>query len=456
MNQQPEPTNIVALEIGSSKIRAAIGQATPGAPVTIMAVEEASLPTDYVRYGVIRNVEKVSNSIERLLSSLSRCIAPRRPVAVYVAIGGRSVSSSVRRIERQLPDEMEIKERLIKELKLDALAEGPDSLPGVDDVIEALPRSFTIDGRSTAHPEGEIGRDITASFVMIAAQDKLRKNIERVVNEKLGLDIAGFILRPLAIADFVLTPEERALGCMLVDFGAETTTVAVFKNSALQYLNTLPIGSRNITRDITALHYLEDQAESLKRAGGHAAPRPNEPVIAGGVDFKEINNYVAARATEIIANIRHQLATAGFAPQELPAGIIIVGAGAKLRGFNERLAEDTRMTVRAGMPSSSIRIIDSSIAPGELIDIIAVMARAADGIPVECLSPMPEPEIVEDPLETAHEQEPEPEQQPKPKPKRRGSGFLGKLGDRIVSIMKGPDDGDDDFGDDDKDFRDDE
>lgn len=455
MNQQPEPTNIVALEIGSSKIRAAIGQATPGAPVTVVAVEEALLPTDYVRYGVIRNVEKVSNAIERLLASLAQRVSPRYPVAVYVATGGRSVSSSERRIERQLPDEMEIKERLIKELKLDALAEGPNALPGVDDVIEALPRSFTIDGRSTAHPEGEIGRDITASFVMIAAQDKLRKNIERVVSEKLGLEIAGYILRPLALADFVLSPEERALGCMLVDFGAETTTVAIYKNGALQFLNTLPMGSRNITRDITALHYMEDQAESLKCTGGHAAPKQNEPVIAGGVDFREINNYVAARATEIIANIRHQLSVAGISAQELPAGIVIVGGGAKLRGFNDRLAEDTKMKLRAGMPASSTRILDSTIAPGELIDIIAVMAKVAEGIPAECLSPEPEPEIVDDPLDNIASHEAEPEPEPKPKPKKRGSGFLGKLGDRIVSIMKGPDEGDDYFGEDDKDFRDD-
>lgn len=447
------PTNIVALEIGSSKIRAAIGQAAPGEPVTVVAVKEAQLPADYVRYGVVRNVEKVSIAVERLLASLSQRIAPQYPTALYVALGGRSVCSSERVVERQLPDEMEIKERLISELKLEARAMGPASLPGIDDVIEVLPLSFTVDGRTTGHPEGELGRDISARFVMIAAQDKLRKNIERVITEKLGLDIAGYILRPMAEAEFILTPEERALGCMFVDFGAETTTVAIYRSGSLVFLNTMPIGSRNITRDIMALHYLEEQAESLKRTGGHAAPRQNEPVIAGGVDFKDINNYVAARAAEIIANIRHQLAVAGLTPQELPAGIVITGAGAKLRGFNERLAEDTKMKVRAGMPASTTRILDSSIAPGELIDIIAVLAKAAEGTPVECLSPMPEPEPVDDPLE---EVVADPEQPKEPEQKggrKRGSRFFGSIKDRIVNLMQGNDEKDDFYNDE---LRDDE
>lgn len=442
MNQQSASINIIALEIGSSKIRLALGKVRPGADFSVVAVEEESLPADLVRYGVIRNVEKVAGAIDRLLTRLSARTSPRYPQAVYVALGGRSLCSLVQSVERQLPDEMEITSRLVEELKLDARAMSKGPLPGVDDLLEVLPLSFTIDGSTISQPEGEVGRDVLARFIILAAQEKLRKNIERVVVEKLGLSIAGFITRPLAIADFVMTGEERRLGSMFVDFGAETTTVAFYKSGALHYLATIPIGSRLITRDIMALHYLEEQAESLKRNGGHASPKLTDPIIVGGVDFKDINNYVAARSAEIIANIRNQMTLAGLTATDLPAGIVITGGGAKLHGFNERLAEETKMKVRSGIPVQMVRILDSSIIPGERLDILACLAKAAEN-PVECLSAQPEPEeeVVE---ETVATPAPKPEKVKKPegpaKPKK--PSLFGRLANGVYKFMQGPEEDD--------------
>ena len=444
--EQSQSTTIVAIEIASSKVRAAMGKIKQGTSLTVTAVEEEVLPTDLVRYGVIRNVEKVANALNRILQRLSMRVKPREIKAVYVALGGRSVASSVRSVERQLPEETEITPSLIDELNREAQAIGPAGLPGVTDVIASLLRSFTLDGSSTPQPVGDIGRDITAGFVMLAAQEKLRKNIDRVVKEKLHMSVAGYVVLPIAVADFVLSPDERSLGCMLVDFGAETTTVSIYKYSHLQFLSTLPIGSRNITRDIMALPYLEEQAESLKRSGGNAAPKAGDQIVMGGVDFSQINNYIAARASEIIINIRAQLNQAGITAQELPKGIVIVGGGAKLRGFNDRLAELTKMRVRAGLPSTQLRISDSTIAPGDLIDIISVLVKAAAENPVECLSAPPEPVPENDPLEKLEEIE-----EPEPEKRKRGNGWVKALGGRLFKIMQGPDDLDDD-----EEYRDDE
>ena len=69
--------------------------------------------------------------------------------------------------------------------------------------------------------------------------------------DRLRLGINGFVVRQIAEGDMVITNEEKMLGCVLVDFGAETTGVSVYKSGHLQYFATLPLGSRNITLDIT-------------------------------------------------------------------------------------------------------------------------------------------------------------------------------------------------------------
>ncbi len=51
-----------------------------------------------------------------------------------------------------------------------------------------------------------------------------------------------------------------------MDFGADTTTMLVYKNNILRYLSVLPLGGNSITRDITSLQMEEEEAEKLKTA----------------------------------------------------------------------------------------------------------------------------------------------------------------------------------------------
>ena len=191
----------------------------------------------------------------------------------------------------------------------------------------------------------------------------------------------------------VLTEDERRLGCMFVDFGAETTTVSVYRGGAPVYVATLPIGSRNITLDLIALNYIEERAEEIKKVSGNAlavdAARRGKG-YAEGIDYTDINNYVHARADEIVANIIAQIEYAGVTAADLPGGIVIVGGGARLRGFNELLQQQSKLPVRQGAPSASVRITDGSIHGTEMVDVISVLVAASRMPEAECLTPMPE------------------------------------------------------------------
>lgn len=423
-----EEKHIVALEIGSSRIRAALGRIDDGT-LTVVSVDQENL-VDGVRHGMIRNVEKVAAAIGRLLDKINARVAPRYVTGVYVAVGGRSVCAFESRVERQLPEEMEITEGLVKELKLEALAKAPADR----DVLAVTPKLFTLDRIATLHPVGEFGRSLTACFNLICCQNKLQKNIERAICEKLELTINDYVIRQTAEADFVISPDEKRLGCMFVDFGAETTAVSIYRQGAMQYLATIPMGSRLITRDLMWLNNLEEGAESLKIRGGNAKPQGADAVDkSSGVDFTEINRYVSARATEIILNIKEQLRMADCTTQELAAGIIIVGGGARLAGFNERLQQLTGMKVRSGMPNVPIRISDSRISPDQMIDVIAVLSDVAHGHSLECLSRMPEPEpevTLEEPVF-----EPDPKREAK-HGKRRG--FFISIHEKMARFLADP------------------
>ncbi|MBD5245058.1 MAG: cell division protein FtsA [Barnesiella sp.] len=407
--------NLIAIEIGSSKIKGAIGSVDSHGILTVKAVEEMPL-SESVRYGQLSNVamaattmRNIIQKIENRMAATDKSRAPRKVEKVYVAVGGRSLFAVTHEVNRSLPADSEVTPEIITALKREAHGAGVPER----DVLCVEPREFIIDNTRADRPVGMYGSSIRMVANLIACRPQMKNNLPRLFEDKLKLKVNTYVVRQLAIADLVLSNDERKLGCMLVDFGAETTTVSVYKHGSLQYLATLPMGSRNITRDITALNCVEEDAENLKKNYGNAYP--DSPSGTDDVKFTDLNNYISHRAFEIIKNIQKQLEYAGFTHSELPAGIIIVGGGAKLNGFNRRLEETTKLPVRQGNAvAQGVRIAEGRIAPADSVDVISILLHAAKNDPQECLS---EPE----PLPTDLQPEPEPEPE---KPAKQKSGFL--------------------------------
>lgn len=394
-----EQKYIAALEIGSSHLRMAVATVDPDATVTLLAVEDEYM-VDVVRYGWIENVDDARTRINRLIKKIEnyKGVSPRKIKALYVGLGGRAMMSSAAQVVRTFDDEREITARIIDTLKDEARQRGVLS---DCTVVEVLPRQYVVDNRETLRPIGTFGRDLRAEFNIVTCHSRSRRNLERALTDRLALGIKGSFPLQTAMADLVLTPDECKAGCMLVDFGAETTAISIYKNGTMQYMVTLPIGSRCITRDLMALNYTEEQAEGIKKLVGDCMNV--EPTYRRN-DFdgngREANAYIRARATEIAVNIVEQARYAGLSMgADLPAGIVLVGAGSRLRGFADLLQQHSGVKVRLGAVPSSVRISDPRLQGLEALDVIAILSRAAKEGAQECLeAPAP---VIDDTVDTA-------------------------------------------------------
>lgn len=443
-----EQKYIVAIEIGSSKIKGALGSIDENNTLSVLAVEEIK-DVDSVRYGCIQNVDKVCNNVAHIIEMLeaSSRISNRKVKGVYISVGGRSLASMPISETITLPEETEITELIIEQIKAKVKTTNV-----VDrDIIDVLPCKYLVDKQVVANPVGVFGQSLTAKMNIISCKPQIKRNINRMLCERLQLAINGYVVRPVAIADIVLTDNEKRLGCMFVDFGAETTTVSIYKDAALQYLVTLPLGSRNITRDITTINCIEEKAEEIKKSHGCAvAEQATKKTSVDGLDTIEINNYVQARAAEIVANIVEQINYAGYKSSELPQGIVIVGGGAKLKGFNQLLGTNSGMEVRSGLPVGMIRIVDPRIQTNESVDVLALLMVAARTSVVECLEKFV-PEEVEIPVNEEVVEEPEPEVKPVSTKSSKGfSAIIDKVKEAAIKLVtdSSNEDDDDGFGDD--------
>lgn len=397
-----EEKYIAALEIGSSHIRAAVGTIDDTGVLTLLAVEEEHA-VDVVRYGIVQNVDEVSNRIKRLILRLENypTISPRKIKSVYISIGGRSTASTSREVVRQFDETTDITSHIIEQMKEEAKANGLTDRT----VIDVLPKSFIVDNLECSNPVGTIGKSIKAEINLITCRPKILRNLDIAVTERQQLTIKDRFVRQISIADLVLTSDEKKLGCMLVDLGAETTTVSIYRNGTLSYLATLPLGSRNITRDVMMLNNItEERAEELKRAIGDAMnEEPNFRKSDFDGDASKLNSGIRARAGEIAVNIIEQVKYAGYSlPNDIAGGIVAVGSGAKLKGFVDLLGEQSKLKVRLGAIPSNIRITDTRLQNNNMIDIIALLNAAASHNPAECMekpvitNPAPDPFVDEE------------------------------------------------------------
>jgi cell division protein FtsA len=426
---------IVALEIGSSKIVGAIAEKSSAGYLSVRYLQEEK-HINSVRYGIVQNVENIKSGINHVLKTLEGMV-DGRITQVYLGVSGRSLHSIVSEVNRSVGST----ESITKEL-IDRIINEATSTPLRNyDTVDVVPRAYYVDKVETTNPVGQFGSSIKIKVNLIVAKPALKLNLNRLMT--FGVPAKDYIVTPLAVAEQILSESDRELGCMLVDMGAETTTVSIYKNKALIFLNTLPLGGRNLTRDVmNGLNVLEETAENVKKNINNPLDPSNvSDVVIEGIPAREAANYISARTGEIIANINQQLADAGVSSNDIQS-IILIGGGAHLGGLQQKMEETIKIKVRLGQNPLSINILNSSINRMEYIEVFALLAKAAELIPdgETCIElnkyadgpvfrgPVnPEPEPEPDP-------EPEPESRRKPK-KTSGRSRWERLREKLSGLM---------------------
>lgn len=376
---------IAAIEVSSSKIIGAVGRYTsPTARLDVIAVEQ-ELAIECVRNGIIHNVEETATRIARIIDKLEHRtgVAPRHIKRILVGLAGRSLRNIPREIHRNLPDDTEITDDILRNMADEARRSQIDASL---DVIDAIPATYMVNKSETKSPVGTFGNTLDVKFQLIAARPILARHLNRVIHDKVGLDIAGIVVTPVAVANLILSDDEKRLGCMLVDMGAETTTVSIYQKGDLHYLAVLPMGSRNITRDITSLSVLEKDAENVKTNSGKAIASDDVSNLnINGMRLSDVSNLVVARSQELIANIIEQITYAGITSQQLPGGIITVGGGFNLNQMGELLRRQSDLKVRRGSLPDFVTLEDTKAPSYETIEVISILSAGTHPAAPECL-----------------------------------------------------------------------
>ena len=311
--------------------------------------------------------------------------------------------------------------------------------------IDVFPQDFLVDGKSDTNPVGTMPTFVEARFKFVVGQTFLFKNLDACF-ESLNLEYE-MVLGSLASAEAVLTQEEKNKGVVVADFGAETTSIIVFKNNIVRYAVVLPFGGNNINKDLLHLNVDQQEAERIKIEKGsaiHYNERDEEETPESyNTSDKEANEVIVARVEEIIDNLYAQIRYAGIEPQRLTEGIVITGGASQLEGLSTVIAKKTGLQVRLGNPSQSINIPEGMVVGPEDAQCIGLLLlgekTCLEANVSSSVSPVsPKETAVKEPVLDGFEAEKEKEpkkhkKEPISKPDKPKSNRFGSL----INKMKG-------------------
>lgn len=333
---------IVAIELGSSVFRGIAGKKNLDGSITVQALVKEDA-TQCIRKGVVNNIDKTATCLKNIVAKLSKTMK-QNISHVYVGVGGQSVRSVRNVIVKDLPTETIVDGDIVDGLM--------DSNRGMDypdlEILNVVTQEYKVGNQYVVDPVGIKGTRLEGNFLNIAQRKLFYSNLNEAF-DKAGIAIAEIFPAPLVLADNVLTESEKRGGCVLVDLGADTTTVSVYHKSLLRHLAVIPLGGNNVTKDITALKMEECEAELLKLKHGSAYTEiaDMDPALTYSIDgertieSKQLIELVEARVEEIVQNVWHQVPAEYVS--KLLGGIILTGGGSNMKNIELAFKKYTHM-----------------------------------------------------------------------------------------------------------------
>lgn len=347
------------MDLGTQRVRCAIAE-DDGARVRVLGVGEADAKG--MRKGVIVDPEAATESISRALDAAERAAGVEVESAL-LSLGGAHVRSQASRAVVSVASRSGAVGGSDLTRVLVAARELQDS-DGTE-VVHLIPRWYSVDDRQGLRdPRGVEGRRLAVDSELVLASVA---HLEALVScaHAAGLRVDDVVVQPLAAAEGVVRDSELETSVAVVDVGAGTTDVAVFRNGTLERLCVLPLGGAHVTGDLAAgLHCDQQEAELLKRRHGHCDPAkilPDELVTVvgiSGVGKDEVPRRLLAEIIEPRAREMARLIGEAIEDRAPTAKVVLTGGCSRLQGFPVAVHQYLEMPVRVAVPEGLSGLAD--------------------------------------------------------------------------------------------------
>lgn len=346
---------VVALEIGTSKIVALVGEMREDGCVMITGMGHHE--SVGVRKGEIVDLENAAHCVRAALAQAEE--SGKVTISqIHLSISGGHVQGLVNKGSVPVLDpDHEITQADVEQVMAVAKAV---NLPDDREIMHTICQHFCIDDHErVVQPEGMEGSQLSLDMLILHGVRSRINNTIRVVRS-VSVEVQDVAFSGLCAALSVLSTEQKKTGVVVIDIGAGTTDYMAYAGNVVAAGGTLGVGGDHITNDIgLAFNIPRVQAEALKRKHGNAVIGVNNdrsvslPAEAGfsgcTINLKALNTVINARCDEILNMIRKRLIDSKCI-QHIGAGVVLTGGVAHLKGIKELTEKIFNMPCSIGRP----------------------------------------------------------------------------------------------------------
>ncbi|MES2202905.1 MAG: cell division protein FtsA [Patescibacteria group bacterium] len=336
---------VTGIDVGSHHVKVVIAQ-SPTDPRELPQI----LGTGYaesrgVQKGYVTGVQDAARSIAAALSQASKA-ARVKVKRAHLSIGGMGLEEAAARgevvVERG--DSMVTDRDLARAAKAAEAALAPQNTLNRR-ILHSIPLSYWIDGTKVLgkNPAGMKGARVSVEMLFVTA---LERHVHDLVEatESAGVEVEDVVASPIAASFVALNKMQKRVGCILCNIGAETTSVAVFEDSAPVSVKVFPTGGSDITNDLAlGLRISPEEAEQFKLGA----------VLGSTFPKRTVETILNRRTQDLFKQVEAHLKKIGRA-ELLPAGVVLTGGGSQLHGAAELAKQVLKLPARiAGADNSS-------------------------------------------------------------------------------------------------------
>ena len=360
--QTADSLPLVAIDLGSDSVRAMAARQLAPDLFQILGVEER--PQKFgnicVEQGIITQSSNTGFAIAEVLKLLANRIGVAELPTAFVSLGGQSMQIVAVHSKRDQARKKEVSQQLLDEMEQECKDKIELRNPEVA-VLGLVPSYFTLDGveqDEIPSPE-QRAAIVEAHYIAFYGRKAIDTQLQKAFSQA-GRSIEHGFVRPEALLSAFATCDGNHVlmnGCAVLDLGAQTTSLTVYKGGQYLANKVVPKGGYHVTRMLEQQGMSFQTAEVLKRRFGVASPALVEKNIrlrvpaspeADTADLvmttEELAEAIEMKLREILAPLIEELKKVEDRIQTL----YITGGASMLTGMAEYIQQQTRVRVQYG------------------------------------------------------------------------------------------------------------
>lgn len=332
---------VVALEFGTTKVRALVGEARDDDHLMIIGLGECA--SRGIRKSEIMDFDSALECARHALHEAEEngSVAIKQ---VHLLVSGSHIRSLVNRGSIPILGRGgEITREDIEHVMDTARAV---NLQGDSEVLHSICQHFYVDDQGgVVNPEGLEGSKLAVDMLMLyGARTRLRNLVK--VARSVPVDVQDVAFAGLCSALAVLSHEEKVMGALVIDLGGGSTSYVAYADNAIAAAGAFSVGGDHLTNDLArGLQVTLQQADRMKESMGSAmvdlAERGQRVDVGDehaarkrSVRLGDVQTITHLRMEETLTLIREELERRDLL-HHLGAGVILTGGGAYLKRITE-------------------------------------------------------------------------------------------------------------------------